>query len=197
MAAQRHVVTIFGSSRPRPGDPEYLFAQDLGRELARAGYIVCNGGFAGVMEASARGARELNGQTIGVITGAFGTRDANRWIDTVVSKASLLERVTELIARGDAYIVLKGGTGTLLEFSAVWEFMNKGLIAEKPVLVIAPFWDGVVATLKHELAWEGLDSCLRYVTMVRTPQECVSILRSRWEGKAGNPQTDHSKKGRP
>ncbi len=178
------MVTIFGSSRPRPGDQEYRLAMDLGRELARAGYAVCNGGFAGIMEASARGAKELNGRTIGVITDVFGKREANPWIDTVIRTGSLFERITRLIARGDAFVILKGGTGTLLELSAVWELMNKSLIAEKPVFVMSPFWDGVVKTLKDELAWEGLESCVRYVAGVASPQECVEALRRRWKGES-------------
>jgi len=133
------VVTVFGSSRPAPNDPEYRQAYELGAALAHAGFAVCNGGFGGTMEASARGAREAGGHTIGVITTAFGKRSANRWIEEVIEQESLLARMMKLIELGDAYVVLKGGTGTLLELSAVWELMNKGLMSEKPICILGGF----------------------------------------------------------
>jgi uncharacterized protein (TIGR00725 family) len=179
MMGSQFTVTVFGSSRPRPGDPEYTLALDLGRELARAGFVLCNGGFGGTMEASAMGAKEFGGRTIGVITEFRPGQSANRWIDTVIARPSLMDRMMELIAQGEAYVVLKGGTGTLLELSAVWELMNKSLIDEKPIMVLGDFWNGVVETLKDELAWEGLEPCTRYVSVVRTPRECAEMLRLR------------------
>ena len=52
-----NVITIFGSSRPVKGDEEYQLAYEVGKQLSLAGFTVCNGGFGGIMEASARGAK--------------------------------------------------------------------------------------------------------------------------------------------
>lgn len=179
---KENVITIFGSSRPQPGDPEYLLAYDLGRELATAGFAICNGGYRGIMEASARGAKNAGGHTIGIITEAIGDREANEWMDTVVSRKTLVDRLLELIARGDAYVVLKGGTGTLLELAAVWEFINKGMMVERPIIVLGDFWSGVVKTLKDELDWEGLERCTRHVTLASSPEECAALLRQQLKG---------------
>ncbi|HEX9829152.1 MAG TPA: LOG family protein, partial [Bacteroidota bacterium] len=65
------IITIFGSSRPVESDEEYRLAFTLGKHLAQGGFTVCNGGFAGIMEASARGAKEAHGSTIGVTVNAF------------------------------------------------------------------------------------------------------------------------------
>ncbi len=170
------IVTVFGSSRPRDGDPEYAVAYEVGRELARAGFTVCNGGYGGTMEASARGAKSAGGSTLGIVASVFASRGANDWIDTTVSVNTLIERMMELVSRGNAYVILKGGTGTLLELAAVWEFMNKGLMKEKPIVVVGEFWNGVVHTLKEELAWEGLDNCTKYVTTVASPSECAAFI---------------------
>jgi hypothetical protein len=181
---------VFGSSRPVPDDPEYRLAHDVGRELAAAGFVVCNGGYGGMMEASARGAKEAPSspvepgrRTIGVIASAFAGRSANRWIDRVIVVDSMVDRLLKLISLGDAYVVLKGGTGTLLEFAAVWEFMNKRVMQEKPIVIVGPFWDGVVKTLRDELAWEGLTECTKYVTVTATPAECARVLRSRFSDR--------------
>jgi hypothetical protein len=174
-----HIVSIFGSSRPVPEDAEYAVAQDTGTQLARAGFTVCNGGYAGIMEASARGAREAGGHTIGIICGAFPGRKANQWIDDVIIEDSLISRLVKLMTLGDAYVILKGGTGTLLELAAVWEFMNKRLMQEKPVVLVGDFWAGVVGTLKEEMEWEGLADATRYLTIVPSAEACASVIQQK------------------
>jgi uncharacterized protein (TIGR00730 family) len=186
---------VFGSSRPRPGEPEYQLAYALGRELAAAGFAVCNGGYGGIMEATARGAKSpaprgsagaeaAEHRTIGVTCSSFPGRQANHWIDEVVSTETLFERLNKLIAIGDAYIVLKGGTGTLLEFAAVWELMNKTMMQEKPIVLVGDFWSGLVRTLKEELAREEREDCTRYVTVVATPEEAARLLKNTLTGGA-------------
>lgn len=176
------MVTIFGSSRPRDGEPEYQLARDLGRALAVAGFAVCNGGYAGIMEASARGARDAGGSTIGVTVSSFVTRNANPWILEQEDRPTLIDRMMRLIERGDAYVILKGGTGTLLELAAVWELMNKGLLPERPIVAVGDFWEGVIATLKNELDWEGAAQCTKYVLVAADADSCVRLLTARLGG---------------
>jgi uncharacterized protein (TIGR00730 family) len=170
------VVTIFGSSRPKEGDEEYQQAYDVGKQLSLAGFTICNGGFGGIMEASARGAKEAGGRTIG-ITFNINKRAANPWIDKIIHEPALIDRMMKLVELADAYVVLKGGTGTLLELAAVWEFINKGLLAEKPIVIVGEFWDGVVETLRTELLWEGAGDCTKFIHRASSPEECASYLK--------------------
>ncbi len=149
-------VTIFGSSLPAEGSAAYEDARRLGRLLAERGFAICNGGYAGLMEASARGAREAGGHTIGV-TCSIWSAAPNRWIVEEVRTHSFLARLTTLIERGDAYVALPGGTGTLAEFALVWEMMNKSALAKglggrRPLLVAAPYWQAVIECLNQESA---------------------------------------------
>lgn len=175
----KHIVSIFGSSRPVQGDPEYAVAMETGEKLALAGFTLCNGGYGGIMEASARGAKQAGGKTIGVICAAFPGRKANAWVDDVIVEESLINRLMKLMALGDAYVILKGGTGTLLELAAVWEFTNKGLMLEKPIVLVGDFWTGVVETLKEEMEWEGPADATRYVSIVPSAAACAAALGER------------------
>ena len=47
--AQERIVTIFGGSRCSEADPEYALAHRVGELLAEAGYVICTGGYLGVM----------------------------------------------------------------------------------------------------------------------------------------------------
>jgi uncharacterized protein (TIGR00730 family) len=172
------VITIFGSSRPREGDEEYHIAYEVGKQLSLAGFTICNGGFGGIMEASARGAKDAGGKAIGVTFDIKG-RTANQWIDENIYIPDLIGRMMKLVELGDAYVVLKGGTGTLLELAAVWEYINKGLLAQKPIVIVGEFWSGVVGTLSKEVLWEGAGDCTKFIQQVSSPEECADFLRGR------------------
>jgi uncharacterized protein (TIGR00730 family) len=172
----KKVISVFGSSRPQEGEAEYREARELGHALAQAGFIVCNGGYGGIMEASARGAKEAGGETVGVTVETF-SREANPWIDRTIRKPTLIARLATLADSADGYVILKGGTGTLLELAYVWEFINKKLIKEKPIVVVGDFWSKVIETLKDELLWEGLGDCTKFVRRVDSAEECAALLK--------------------
>lgn len=179
-------VTIFGSSLPAEGSPAYEEARQLGSVLAQAGFAVCNGGYGGLMEASSRGAREVGGHTIGV-TCRVWPRAANPWVLEEVRTESFAERLFSLIERGDAYVVLPGGTGTLAELAVAWEMVNKSALAcsangRRPLLVKVPYWQPVITCLEQEatLAERPLRSEIRsaeVVTLVRAVEEVVPLLK--------------------
>ena len=180
-------VTIFGSALPAEGSAAYEDAQRLGRLLAERGFAICNGGYGGLMEASARGAREVGGHTIGV-TCSIWSAVANPWIVEEVRTGSFHERLTTLIERGDAYVVLPGGTGTLAELALAWEMMNKASLAKsvggrKPLLVMVPYWQPVIDCLKQEGDLNSPGSrwrapALDAITLVHSPEEVLENLES-------------------
>lgn len=180
------IITIFGSSRPQEGDAEFELAYDVGKALGEAGFTICNGGYGGIMTASARGAKEAGAKTIGVTASIF-QRSANRWIDQEITVPSLIDRLMKLIELGDGYVVLKGGTGTLLELSCVWELINKRMMPEKPIVVVGNFWDSVIETLRNELLWEGMEDCTRFISRVTNAEECARLLTSRLSGRHESP----------
>ena len=62
-------ITVFGGSKCTPETEEYKEALKLGRLLVEAGFDVCSGGYAGVMEAISRGAHEAGGHVTGMTAG--------------------------------------------------------------------------------------------------------------------------------
>jgi uncharacterized protein (TIGR00730 family) len=132
------IVTVFGSSQPRAGDEEYAQARLLGAELAGKGFIVCSGGYGGVMEAVSRGAKEAGGRTLAV-TAEFFRTSVNPWVDKEIRVNTWQDRLFELIERGHGYVTCPGGTGTLVELAVVWEMLNKGAMNKKPLIVMGDF----------------------------------------------------------
>lgn len=136
---ENKIITIFGSSYPKPEDQEYKFAYELGKKLGELGFTICNGGFYGTMEATAKGAFEAGAKTIGITVDFFNLK-ANNFIKEEIRCSSLFERIQKLISLADGFIVLKGGTGTLLEYAAILELNNKNLIDRKPIAADKEFW---------------------------------------------------------
>jgi uncharacterized protein (TIGR00725 family) len=89
-------------------------AGEVGRLLAERGCVLVCGGLGGVMEASARGAKEAGGTTIGVLPGESRV-EANRWIDHAVATGIGHARNLAVVASGDAVIAVGGEWGTASE----------------------------------------------------------------------------------
>lgn len=170
------VISIFGSYAPRPGEPLYEQAYQIGYELGRAGYTVCNGGYDGTMEASARGAREAGAATIGVTCAIFSDSrglplKANAHIDTEHATDNIFDRIKKMMEISSGYVVLEGGTGTLAELAIVWEFVSKKLMPPAPVFVMGDFWRPVVGCIRITRP----QHC-RHIHEVTTAGEIVDIL---------------------
>ncbi len=89
-------------------------AFELGREIARAGAVLVNGGLGGVMEAAAAGARKEGGHTVGILPG-YERASANAHIEFAIATGMGEARNAVIVASSDAVIALPGEGGTLAE----------------------------------------------------------------------------------
>ena len=178
------IVTVFGSSRCKEGSEDYQLAYEVGREIGTLGLAVCNGGYSGTMEASARGAKECGAKTYGVTFQQSKFGSANQYIDQVIPAKSYWERVQELVDRGDAFVVLKGGSGTLVELAVVAELILKRLMEPRPILVNGPAWRSVIEAMRAEVDLPDpripgnprsrIDAC---ITEFESAQEVQNIIK--------------------
>lgn len=173
------IISVFGSSSPRPGSADYEEAREVGRRLAEAGFGVASGGYYGAMEAVSLGAREAGGRTIGLTT-PFYRLQPNAFLDEIIEVERWQDRLFALVEKGDGYLVLKGGTGTMLELAAVWECLNKRAIQARPCVALG-FWEPVVQCVREVererrgRRWEEFGAGLIHVA--GSPAEAVEYLR--------------------
>jgi len=168
------IITLFGTGRAKAGEPAYEQAYLVGRALASAGITIANGGYTGTMLAAARGAADAGGQVIGVTCSAFKARP-NQYITRQIVTESLPERLAKLIQLGQGYIVLPGGTGTLLELAMVWELKNKGFLqGDKPIILVGGFWKPLVDIVARDDA-----SSSRYLTPADGPEQAAKMIIER------------------
>jgi uncharacterized protein (TIGR00730 family) len=136
-------VAVFGGSRPKPGDPTYEEALQLGQLLGQAGYTVLTGGYIGTMEAVSRGAAEAGVHVVGVTCDEienFRPGSMNPWAKEEVRLSTLSERIFALIEGSDACLALPGGPGTLTEIAVTWNHLVIQAIPPRPLILIGPGW---------------------------------------------------------
>ena len=171
----KKIITVFGSSKPVNNEEQYLTAYNLGKQLALSGFDICTGGFNGIMEAASKGAVEGGSEAIGVTVNLWNGR-TNKYVTKEIVCDTLFERINKLINLGDAFVVLQGGTGTLLELAAAWEYSNKDLMKVKPVACHSPIWKVIVSEMNEQLKLEGRSTDL--VKTFDTIDEIVEYLKA-------------------
>ncbi|MCX7798446.1 MAG: LOG family protein [Melioribacter sp.] len=170
---RKKIVTVFGSSIPKPGEEEYELAYYLGKKLAKNNLNVCSGGFQGIMDAVSKGARENGAEAIGITLKTYEAIPS-MYLTKEIKCDNLFERLRLLIEHGDAYIVLNGGTGTLVELAIVWELMNKNALAEKPFACHGKLWKEIVELMEVQIrrekrrlglikCFDNIDDCAEYI----------------------------------
>ena len=169
----KKTITVFGSSLPKEGEEEFETAYQLGKLLAQKNFNVCTGGYRGIMTAVSKGATEAGGEAIGITVDLWNVKP-NKYLTKEIKCDSLFERISKLVELGDAYVVLQGGTGTLLELSAVWEFMNKNQLKRKPVVCHSQMWKEIVSIMERQIEKEKRETGL--IKPCETVNEIVDYL---------------------
>lgn len=174
--SQERIVTIFGGSRCDEGSVEYCQARRVGELLAEAGYVICTGGYLGVMEAASRGARERGGRVLGIVMNQFKA-EPNRYLTDKVASAHFYERLQHLITRSVGFIALRGGMGTVTEVSLAWNKMQTRVIEQRPLVLLGECWPSVVECWKKHLVVSDQD--VKLLDFAATPEEAVRIVTSK------------------
>lgn len=169
-------ITIFGSSLPRPGDDEYEEAYLLGKKLAQNGFNVCSGGAQGIMDAVSKGASEEGREAIGITVGLFNSI-SSKYLTREIKCDTLFQRLDNLIEYGDGFIILPGGTGTLLELSIVWEMFNKNILDERPVVCLGEIWMRIVAPMEERVKYERRKANL--IQCLNKPSEVIEFIKNK------------------
>jgi uncharacterized protein (TIGR00730 family) len=136
-------ISVFGGSTPKPGEPAYNHAYQLGKMIGEAGHTVLTGGYHGTMEAVSRGASESGGWVVGVTCDQiekWRPIPPNDWIHEEQRHATQKERLYALIENCDSALVLPGGIGTFAEFAVMWSQMQIGAISPRKLIFVGDGW---------------------------------------------------------
>jgi len=130
-------VTVFCGSSDVVDAKYFAAAVDLGRKLARKGWrLIYGGGSVGLMGALSRSVLESGGHVTGVIPRALldlGVGETR--VSELVVTDGLRDRKAIMDERGDAFVALPGGIGTLEEVLEALTLKQLGYHG-KPIAVL-------------------------------------------------------------
>ncbi len=110
----KKIVGVIGGAQ---ADREILeIARNLGREIAKNGYILVSGGLGGVMRAACMGAIEAGGITVGILPGN-DRGSANPYVTIPVVTAMSHARNAIIVRTADILVAIDGRYGTLSEIA--------------------------------------------------------------------------------
>jgi uncharacterized protein (TIGR00730 family) len=148
-------VTIFGSARTHPEDPQYLAAQETARLLALEGFAVITGAGPGIMEAANRGAKMAGGRSIGCNIELPFEQGANPYVDTLINFRYFFVRKTMFIKYSNAFVIFPGGYGTLDEAFEALTLIQTGKINQFPVILFGRhYWAGLIRWMQSRVLGE-------------------------------------------
>lgn len=152
LAGIEPAVTIFGSARTQPSDPEYRIARQIAFKLAKNGFSVLTGGGPGIMEAANRGAQEAGGRSVGCNIELPFEQVPNPYINTLVSFRYFFVRKVMFVKYASAFIIMPGGFGTLDElFEALTLIQTRKIQPFPVVLVGSAYWKGLLDWIREEV----------------------------------------------
>jgi uncharacterized protein (TIGR00725 family) len=173
------IITIFGGSKCGHNTEEYEQALTLGRLLAKAGFTICTGGYLGVMEAASRGARDAGGRVLGIVMNQFKA-EPNRFLTDKVATDHFYDRLQNLITRSVGFVALRGGMGTVTEISLVWNKLQTGVLARRPLVLVGEGWPAVISAFKENLVVSESDVSL--LDFAADAEEATALIIEKTKG---------------
>jgi len=190
-------IAYFGFADAAPNDPLYQEAYEVSKFLTTKGFVAINGGGPGTMRAVSEGAKAAKGTAIGVtfypkdITN-FEGRDPQNPFDVEIKTKNYLERTLKLLELGDAYVVLKGGTGTISEFGMSWGLARLYFGHHKPLILYGEFWNNIIDAFVKNMRIRPEE--LKVYKVVNTPEEALRALNTFEDTLAQRPNASNEEK---
>jgi uncharacterized protein (TIGR00730 family) len=182
---EQYRVTIFGSARVQPDHWGYAAVRELAAELARMGCAIVTGGGPGLMQAAnegaAQGAPGRETSSLGIRVDLPFEQDVNPFVAQAFEHRTFFSRLHHFVLVSDAFVVLPGGIGTVLELMMIWQLLQVRKLASTPLILIGGMWPELVAW--HEKHMLRPDAPLASQEDMRIPvcvpgaAEAIAILR--------------------
>jgi hypothetical protein len=177
-------ISIFGSARTRPGDPEYTAARTTAALLAEAGFAVITGGGPGIMEAANRGAVEAGGESVGCNIELPFEQGTNPWVRVSIHFRYFFVRKTMFVKYAEGFIIFPGGFGTMDELFESLTLIQTGKVRNFPIVLFgSQYWGGLYEWVKTTMLTRGnIDPTdLDFLQITDSPEEAVRILVEAYE----------------
>lgn len=180
----RYRVTVFGSARTEAGHWVYEEVERMCAGLAAMGCDIVTGGGPGLMEAANRGVAlghpDGQSENIGIRVQLPFEQSVNPFVDDVFSHGTFFTRLHQFVLMSDAYVVVPGGIGTLLETTMIWQLLQVRQLST-PLILVGPMWDGLIEWARSQMLRPGFELAgphdFDIPVCVDSTDEAMSVIR--------------------
>jgi uncharacterized protein (TIGR00730 family) len=196
---QNYRVTIFGSARIQPSTPAYDAVKKLAAELTGMGCDILTGGGPGLMQAANEGAQSTDPsglkRSIGINIELPFEQQVNPFVSQAYGHRTFFSRLHHFMIASDAFVVVPGGIGTLLEMALAWQLLQVRKLYNTPLILVGPMWAELIEWGQRSMLREGLELAspvdFQIPHCVNTIDETVAIIRAnRMAWLASQPATE-------
>jgi hypothetical protein len=177
-------VSIFGSARISRDHWVHGAVRDLARQLALMGCAVITGGGPGLMEAANEGAAlaESSASNVGIRVQLPFEQQVNPFVDQSYEHRTFFSRLHHFVLASDAFVVVPGGIGTVLELSTIWQLLQvRKLRKDTPLILVGKMWVDFVAWARNNLLSPEFELAsvqeIEIPRCVDTADEAVALIR--------------------
>lgn len=144
----RFRVTIFGSARVAKDHWVYLAVRDLAAELTRWDCDIVTGGGPGLMEAANAGVQladpEGTRQSHGIRVELPFEQEVNAFVTQAYEHRTFFSRLHHFVLVSDAFVVVPGGIGTVLETMMIWQLLQVRKLHDTPLILVGKMYAELV-----------------------------------------------------
>lgn len=172
-------ISIFGSARVKPENPQYQAAVDTARLLGEAGFNIITGGGPGIMEAGNKGAQEADVLSIGLNIELPFEQGLNPYADIDLEFHYFFVRKTMFLKYSQGFVIFPGGFGTMDELFESLTLIQTGKVQNFPVVLYeSAYWQGLFDWLQGKMLVESkiAQADLDLLTIVDTPEEVRDFI---------------------
>jgi uncharacterized protein (TIGR00730 family) len=175
-----HSITVYCASSSKVDEVYFAAAREAGTAIGQRGLtLVYGGSYVGLMRAVADSARSAGGKVVGITPQLMVDQDVHdRLCDELIVTPDMRERKRLLEERGDAFLVLPGGIGTLEELFEVLVGRALGYHG-KPIALVNTngCYDALLALLADGEKRHLVKSSIARLLLVHaTAEEAVAAL---------------------
>ena len=156
---QNYRVTIFGSARLQTGTVAYEGVKQLAAELTKMGCDIMTGGGPGLMQAANEGAVpvDASGQnrSVGIRVDLPFEQELNPFVGQAYQHRTFFSRLHHFMIISDAFVVVPGGIGTLLEMSLAWQLLQVRKLYNTPLILVGKMWAELVEWGRRSMLKDG------------------------------------------
>jgi uncharacterized protein (TIGR00730 family) len=157
----RRKVTVFGSARVQPGDPDYDVARDFGRRIVEAGWMVITGAGPGIMRAGQEGAGHESSFGVNIVLPFENA--PNEFIaddPKLINFKYFFTRKLMFIKEAEAFALFPGGYGTMDELFELLVLVQTGKSDLHPIVLLeregGDYWPAVDRAMRDVLLAQGM-----------------------------------------